>query len=462
MKIIFALIFLFVSATMAAQNNKMQDTAATPAITAIGKPDGEIAEIKIGKEGGSLTSSDGKIELTIPEGAISKKTNFSIQPITNMVPNANGKAYRLEPSGIQFQQPVQIAFHYTEDESADSMQLLLGIAMQGNNGQWYNLTKFILDTLAKTLTGTISHFSDWAKFDRIKLEPSNARVKIKKSLSLFIVGVIPKPKDDGEDLSPLFNIVEPAKLIWKVNDVVGGNGSFGTIKSVAGSIERILENGHFVAPDAVPATRNPVAVTVDLKGLSFTFNKTTFKNLKLVSNILIYDNAYEVTIISSANGMAGSQLGNVTYKDTGSFVVSLNGKDSKIIEKVNKNSDDKLDYKGKCIITLLKAGTGNVHIIGASSIQVIPPASSGGNAWVDIQFKRAPTILSLLQAKCPPVGKGDWTTATNAQANAMVAGMPAFPQRIKFEAKEGEQTQVIGEEGGLVYVKYTIRQLKDD
>ena len=138
------------------------------------------------------------------------------------------------------------------------------------------------------------------------------------------------------------------------------------------------------------------------------------------------------------------------------------GKDSKIIEKVNKNSDDKLDYKGKCIITLLKAGTGNVHIIGASSIQVIPPASSGGNAWVDIQFKRAPTILSLLQAKCPPVGKGDWTTATNAQANAMVAGMPAFPQRIKFEAKEGEQTQVIGEEGGLVYVKYTIRQLKDD
>ena len=79
MKIIFALIFLFFSARMAAQNNKMQDTAATSAITAIGKPDGEKAEMKIGKDGGNITSSDGKVELIIPEGAISKKTIFSIK-----------------------------------------------------------------------------------------------------------------------------------------------------------------------------------------------------------------------------------------------------------------------------------------------------------------------------------------------------------------------------------------------
>ena len=63
----------------------------------------------------------------------------------------------------------------------------------------------------------------------------------------------------------------------------------------------------------------------------------------------------------------------------------------------------------------------------------------------------------------PPVGKGDWTTTTNATGNAMMAGMlPAFPQRIKFELKEGEQTQIIGDEGSDIFLKYTIKQLKEE
>src|SRR5437016_5972938 len=52
-------VLLFISITTSAQNNAVEDTTAKPAITAIGKPDGETAEMKIGKEGGSFTSSDG-------------------------------------------------------------------------------------------------------------------------------------------------------------------------------------------------------------------------------------------------------------------------------------------------------------------------------------------------------------------------------------------------------------------
>ena len=50
-------------------------------------------------------------------------------------------AYRFEPSGIQFQKPVQVIFHYDEEEIKDSMQLLLGIAMQDDKGQWHSLNK---------------------------------------------------------------------------------------------------------------------------------------------------------------------------------------------------------------------------------------------------------------------------------------------------------------------------------
>lgn len=459
MKKIIVFIFLFVSINVSAQNDTAEDTTAKPAITAIGKPDGEKTEIKIGKEGGSIASSDGKVALIIPEGAISKKINFSIQPITNMIPNGNGKGYRLEPSGIQFNQPVQLVFHYDEDGAKDSMQLLMGIAMQDNTGQWYSLRKFTLDTVAKTIIGNINHFSDWSKFDAIKITPENGRVKVKKNIVLTITSMEPSPKDEGDgELVKLER--KPKKTIWKVNGIQGGNASVGKLEFV----NSFTIGNRYTAPAEVPA-QNPVAVSVKLEGLNWFPNGVKgdkFNNLSLVSNILIYDNAYEVKIISSMNGMAGSELGRVTYKDTGSFVVAINGKDTKLIEKVNKNAVDKLDYKGKCIITLLKAGTGNVHIIGAQSIQLIP-ASAAGNAWIDIKFKRVPTIFSLLQAKCPPVGKGEWTTTTTAQANAMAAAMmPAFPQQLKFELKEGEQTQVIGEEGGEIYVKYIITQLKDD
>ncbi len=465
MKKIIALVFLSVSINVNAQNNIVEDSTAKPAITAIGKPDGEKAEMKIGKEGGSITSSDGKVTLVIPEGAISKKTNFSIQPITNAVPNGNGKAYRLEPSGIQFNQPVQLVFNYDDEEAEDSMKLLMGIAMQSNTGQWYGLKKITLDTLTKTISGNIRHFSDWSKFDAIKLYPSSARLKVKKNMNLTIDLIsgeedelIPLNKDD--DLAPLVKRKIPWTSTWAANEIVNGNSGVGKIGVVSKT------DITYTAPVTIPA-KNPVAVTAELNGLTFKTkvkgNEIVFHKLRLESNILIYDNAYEVKIVSSAKGSAGSQLGNVTYKDTGSFVVSINGKDTKLIEKINKNADDKLDYKGKCIITLLKAGTGNVHIIGTQNIQIIPPTTPAGNAWINIIFKRVPTIFSLLQAKCPPVGRGDWTTTTTAQANAMVAAMmPAFPQQIKFELKEGEQTQVIGDEGGELYVKYTIEQLKDD
>lgn len=87
MKKIITLLLLIVSVTVSAQNNTVEDTTAKPAITAIGKSDGEKTEIKIGKEGGGIVSADGKIIVIIPEGAVSKKTTFSIQPTTNPMPN---------------------------------------------------------------------------------------------------------------------------------------------------------------------------------------------------------------------------------------------------------------------------------------------------------------------------------------------------------------------------------------
>ena len=41
--------------------------------------------------------------------------------------------------------------------------------MQDDKGQWYGLNKFTLDTVAKTISGNINHFSVWATYDKLKL-----------------------------------------------------------------------------------------------------------------------------------------------------------------------------------------------------------------------------------------------------------------------------------------------------
>lgn len=471
MKLFFVFFFLIAYLHVIAQNNAVADTAAKPLITSVGKPAGAKTEIKINKDAGSLKSADGMVELIIPEGAVPKNTFISIQPITNLMANGNGKAYRLEPSSIQFKKPLQLIFHYDEEEIKDSMQLLTGIAMQDDKGQWLGLKNFTLDTVAKTISGNISHFSDWANFMKIKLYPFESRLKIKKIMTLAI-DIISSEDDElvnltpvgTDDLAPLKKKTKkmPFTTTWMANGIVNGNLS--TTGKIHVGNEKLI---NYEAPATLPK-QNPVDISADLKGLSYTtkVNGTsmTIQELHLNSKILVYDNAYEVTIVHEVKELSnGSEIGAVNYSDTGSCVIAIDGKNSRIIEKVNKNTNASLDYSGKCIVTQLKSGSGSVHILGARSIKIIPPESPDGNAWVAVEFIKAPTILPLLKFKCPPVGgHGDWYTGTNAMAISMAAQMmQAYPQRIRFEAKEGEQT-ILAIGNNAVEVRITVKQLKEE
>jgi hypothetical protein len=456
MKEIIFFVCLFGCIAAAAQNKIAEDTVDKPVITPAGKPGGKITAMKIGKDGGSITSSDGKATLIIPEGAVSKKTIFSIQPITSTITNGSGKAYRLEPSGIQFKKSIQLIFNYDDEEAKDSMQLLMGIALQDEKGQWLGLKNFALDTIAKTLTGNINHFSDWAKFNRIKLYPTYSRLKVKKSIDMEI-DIVSSEEDELTPLNPTGDEVVPLKkrkIPWT-----------STWSKTSGTLEvhsKVLAT--FTAPATVP-DQNPVAVTVNLKGLTYKYKGAVFSTLKLVSNILVYDNAYEVTMVSSMYEPSGSAFMAVTYKDTGSFVISVSEKQAKLIEKENRNTTSELDYSGDCKVQKLQPGSGNIHIFGVSNIRVIPPVTANGNPQVEIFFKRAPTIIPLLKFTCPPVGgKGHDYTGTTQEARARTASMlAAFPQQVKFEVKDEEQTiLLIGKEGTELFVKFTVKKLKEE
>jgi len=68
-------------------------------VTAVGKPIGEEVTEEIGKDGGTITSDDGRIELIFPQEALNKKKKIKIRAVTNLAANGsiaqNVRTFRL-------------------------------------------------------------------------------------------------------------------------------------------------------------------------------------------------------------------------------------------------------------------------------------------------------------------------------------------------------------------------------
>lgn len=464
MKILALYMLLFGLGKVSAQENVFEDSTIKPAITAAGKPDGEITEIKIGKAGGSFTSSDGKLRLIFPQGALTSNTNISIQPVFNLAPNGNGKAYQLKPAGIHFKQPVQIIFSYSESETEGSTTELLGIAMQDEKGRWSSLNKSVIDTTSKTLKAEIRHFSAYVNYSKAKITPSSARVKVDGNLRLKITMVAdynsdPRSESDDE-LSPLgVEIINSPE--WTVNGIPGGDPEYGTI-----SVSR-NHSAIYKAPAQIPS-RNPVAVSVEFKSSYTNINEQLFKNLKLVSNITIYDDAYEIIMEAAIQGGSPDAWGGIiNYKDEGSFILSLEKNKPSVINIKNK-LEVMTDNCTKIILNPTSC-TGLIHVAGTKQIKVTP-ANPPGQPYpiVEIWFREYPIELTRYTFTCPPPrGYSSGQSKGNVDLMSVPVlsffGMPAFPQYLKFIAKDEEQ--IILESPGdarEIFYKFRVRKIKEN
>src|SRR5688500_17752596 len=120
MEKIIAFAFLLISITGYGQDDRRKkDSMVLFAPTGKGVTDGEPVSEKIGINGGRLISSDKKVEIIIPAGALSSETMISIQPVTNLCKSGIGKTYRFEPSGLKFLVPATLVFHYTDEDTAN-------------------------------------------------------------------------------------------------------------------------------------------------------------------------------------------------------------------------------------------------------------------------------------------------------------------------------------------------------
>jgi len=308
--IIIVLIFLTVSVT-AQQDTARSDIVRLPDSSAIGAPIGNIVSKNIGPEGGTIVSEDGRVELVFPAGTLASPKEISIQPLTNVLTGAMGNAYRFEPSGIQFAKPVSYILHYTDEEAQICPPDLMAFGIQENSGKWtYDQFKN-WDSVNKTLTAYIKHFTIFAPYPSMHLIPEYYEVNLEDRLLLHVVRMFPWNTPGSEPIDAYIN-PRVTSADWYVNGEKDGNLEYGATES----LHPQYIAAWYTAPRMLPAHDK---VKIECIVVGTETGKAEIKR-RMTCIIILYD-SYKVLITDTME----TRVGEGTFiVDTGTCVVRVN------------------------------------------------------------------------------------------------------------------------------------------
>jgi hypothetical protein len=272
-----------------------------PTATAVGVAVGSATSATIGAAGGSVSTPDGKIAVTIPAGALSSNTVIGIQPLTNTAHGKIGAAYRLTPEGQTFVHPVTLRFTYTDDDLSGTAAEFLGAAFQTAAGFWQWAGAATVDTAARTVSVATSHFSDWSNVKGLQIRPARKTVKVNGSVALQVKVCYPIDDDElttlASDCDTDQGIVSTLSVNeWSVNDRPGGGPNFGV---VAGS--------GAAATYTAPASE-PIPSTVAVSARVHNPKKAPTAKTLVVSNITITEASWTGT----ATGVSDDGITRIT------------------------------------------------------------------------------------------------------------------------------------------------------
>jgi len=300
--------------------------------TVIGNPLDSAVTSTIGPAGGTLTSADGSVTLTVPAGAVSSPTEFSVQPVENKAHGGVGNAYRLGPDGVTLANPITLTFQVS---GAGTAGAFLGIAYQDSQGCWQWINDVTLDAPPPGTTNvsvTIDHFTDLSLVSGVQLMPLQAAVSSKTIVQLKVVICLPE-KLAGGAVTLMRVCGEAPPLVktsnWSVNGTPGGNSTVGTIQA----INNIMAT--YTAPDKAP-NPNKVAVTVDIPPM-----KTGGQKIILFSEITINDGAW----------LLGTWSGTIPHHDGDPSANPFEGKALTLVVSAQQTDPEKnpgnIFYEGK-------------------------------------------------------------------------------------------------------------------
>ncbi len=263
--------------------------------TAEGTPNGIPTTASIDASGGSLLSTDGRLEVIIPQGALKSTQTISIQPGTNEAPLGVGDGFSLTPNGLKFDKPITLRFHFAPADLAGTDVNTLTVATQKDDHIWYAFNNITLDSAAGTISIMTSHFSWYTIFEYFHIVPTQATIKVNNTQALRVdfVPIAPKDNDASDDLSPLNSpdiYANGDQVSWTINGNLQGNQNDGKVSPLSASSKTT-----YTAPAATKnMSTNPVSVTalINFPGNNQFFK--TPKKLYLISNIKVSDDGIQV------------------------------------------------------------------------------------------------------------------------------------------------------------------------
>jgi len=305
-------------------------TTVNPVPTGPGVPAGALVSASIGAAGGSLTSSDGKLTLAVPAGALAATTTFTLQPFTNLAWGGIASAYEVSPGDVAFAAPARLTFRPAAGDLSSVSLRGIGIAQQDGDGYWYwtegpawdaavPSVSVLLSRLGPAIssgpTGGASALREglatifryrYAPVGDLWLSPSGTTdVETGKSQEFWVEQCFPPSSDGGSLLRERLTIRrlpasggcspywQPGASIspkWSVDTIEGGNGTFGTIAATGEAV------ASYTAPAKAPS---PDTVTVS----AFIGSTATLSNVTLVSHAKIVGNDYAGTFTLRRTGL---------------------------------------------------------------------------------------------------------------------------------------------------------------
>src|SRR5574342_363987 len=133
-----------------------------PVPTRPGAPEGPPSSASISAEGGTLSTPDGALSISIPAGAVTSPIEFTITPIANTARGAVAGAFRLGPDGATFARPVTLTFKGPAEYPPRGGLGDVAVVTQDRDGYWQRVEPATRDGGANSISIVTDHFSDWA------------------------------------------------------------------------------------------------------------------------------------------------------------------------------------------------------------------------------------------------------------------------------------------------------------
>jgi hypothetical protein len=295
-----------------------------PVITRIAPLPADVpSSATLGPLGGSIRSTDGRLTLKIPAGALATSTSLSIGNTANGAPQGVGSGYTVTPGGLSLAKPALLVFAYGTSDTDGSSPGSLGLAFQ-SGGKWYVATGGSADTAGRTLTVPITSTTPPAS---VRASLARRALEAPQAVAPY-TGLVMLPKKaavlQGKKVkfqvwyTGLSSSETPLTIIgltllssfvpqtwfftWYAGGILLGNGQTGTLTDTGSSSE-------YTAPSCVPYI--PMSVWVQVVNPTDPFRENPWP----VSHVRVVPPEWTVTY---ENGM----MANCSAEFPASFQVS--------------------------------------------------------------------------------------------------------------------------------------------